>query len=485
MFICHEHKMGYPNARSMTGHRQFSHGGDDSEIEEVDELPEGYTMTAGSNRRKAVSSGEQPRAEPRAEPRVQEPRIVEEAAPREAPTAATVKPVSTNQVTTLNLSELETKDPQAYKLFEFLRGIGTPDGEISLILNGFLTIEQFRTDPQTLASWLQKQIRNKANHEYIQMAVQQVIGPNADPRISVYGAPAQAAAAPFAPPWSPIPSPPAPYPGQGNASPYPGPGPYAPAPYSNPYPYFAPPFVAAPATPPVSGREEAKQDPSVLTALDGFTRRLDKMDEDRRIELVEARHKEAEGARDRELDGLKLIVQQAITTQTAPSDAPNKSLDAILNKMNEIQQKAEDDRVGTMASAILQLTKVVTDENRAETVGRTTEDVIAQVVPLVVDKIDMAGARVMSEMASLREQTLPKAGDAAEEEPELTLQQIEAMGEAEQEIIAHQISSVTQQDMDEAQEEELPAVDSAADGEVDSAVDEQPEVTEDSQAAAG
>jgi hypothetical protein len=484
MFICHDHKMGYPTNQSINGHKNFMHKGEDIVFDEVDELPEGYAMTAGSKSKAAPPAAAAQTASQAARPAVT--RVVEEPRPRPQSDPAAVVDPDTITIENVRDRDLQAEDPQAHALQEFLKGLGTPDTEVALIVNGFLKIDQFHHDPQALASWLQKNMRNRGNHDYIPTLVNQVLGIGGDSRSYIYPPkPEGGYAVPPGYNYNPWGQPPGQsFGGHGGQS-FGGGGYYG---YPPTYAQPAPPPVAQPAAAPTPAA--APVDTELKELLTTVNRRLDRMDEDRRTDAMEARHREDSLQHQRELDGLKSQIQQAVTSQKSEGGS-NGPWEAVLKSLEGMQKKADDDRIDKLAGVIGTMAKVMTDEGKQEVVGRTTEDVITQIVPVALDKLSQGADRIMGEVASLREQVIPRASDAAEEDEELNFEEITELGAAEQEAIALRVEQLTPADMESARPapeegEEVSHEDEGGEDEGgEGEVDEGREITEDNGATAG
>ena len=382
IYVCDEHEVAFTKETSARTHWNFQHGkGDtwssvDKEAIMREELPDGFVL-------KSVPVREATKVQPQGE--------------KTPITPAVPKP------------DL-TEDPEAERLEKMLRSLGVPDNEINRIVNGFVNIPRIREDANYLSHWLDTHIRaDKALKAYIPMIVGEVLGGNTVP---------------------------VPLPGTG----FDGGG----ARYFTPHGY--PPNYPW-------GQSSAyypsvQQEPETTRRIEELNKRFDSLlvvfQEDRQSrarENQEREQREREQTINTKIDKVQETVLAFIQAQNSSgkSDLAQKTEGQIADLMTEIKELRTDQQtqmLKTVLDEVATLRQAVAT-SKGETVGRSTEDLVHDIGPLALDKIDKMGERIGGELKGLREQMGPTVKEAIEKGAEgpRTIEQIEDQVNTENNVL--------------------------------------------------
>ena len=360
VYVCEEHKVAFPREAQAKAHWNFQHEkGDtwlnvDRDAIVQEEVPEGYVF-------------------------------------RETPARSTATPqpgAGTAQPTTPVAEKLNLKDdPEAERLEHMLKAIGVPDIETTRIVNGFVNIPQIRNDANYLSHWLDTHIRaDKALKAYIPMIVGEVIGQGGGIVVPL-GTPSDGMGPRF--PFSP----------------YPGftPGGYYPQPQ-----YYPPPT--------------AQKDPEVMELIKGLNQRFEGLlsmiqadREERTREQKEREQKEREQQTNAKIDKIQETVLEFIKGQgSSDKSETGKHLEALMTEIKDLRTDQQTKAFEAVLGEVTALRQSVAT-TKSEVVGRSTEDLVHDIGPLALDKVDKMGERIQNELKGLREQMGPSLKEKIDE----------------------------------------------------------------------
>ena len=391
-YVCDEHKVAFAREPQAKAHWNFQHEKGDTWITAdrgvvmQDTVPEGYVYRATPAR-----------------------------------TESTAPPPAVEAVTPAVPRLVIRDDPEAERLDHMLRALGAPDVEVNRIVNGFVNIPAVRADPNYLSHWLDTHMRaDRALKSYIPMVVQEVLGQGA----------------------SPMPLPGVQFDGGGLhrfPSQFPG------FPPNNQYATWPQQSSYFPTQDPEVTRRFASLDErfeSVLTMM-----REEKQDRER--ERQEREQREREEKVNARIDELQKTVIEALRTRdlSSKSDTEQKAetqIEALFTEIKELRTDQQTQVLKAVLDEVANLRQAVA-VSKGDTVGRSTEDLVHDLGPIVADKFDKMGERVQNELKGLREQvgpTLKENLERAAREPR-TVEQIEEQVNTENRII-----SLTEQPQD-------------------------------------
>lgn len=362
-FVCEEHKIAFAGKSQLVGHWNFTHSKDsrpDYDALEVDEVPEGYTEQKKPIKKSQGDNSSQD----------EEKKVPQASAP-------------TRTVQTVDVSD----DPEAERLSKVLTAIGVRESDVNLIMNGFVNIPQIRNDPNYLTHWLTTHISDKRLQPYISMAVQEVFNDGSSSQMPLPDNGGQR----FVPRF---------------------PQPYTPYPPQNPYSPGYNPGYALP-TP-------AQTDPVILKQIQTLDSRFNELlgvfsqeRTDREKERIEREQKERERETNSKIDKLQEKIVELITSKGKSSEDGDSKYDMLAAQIKGMHEDQQRERHELMQRALEKLfsevasVKQITAGGKADTVGRTTEDLAHDIGPILFDKLDNAGKDIVGELRGLREQVGP------------------------------------------------------------------------------
>lgn len=136
--------------------------------------------------------------------------------------------------------------------------------------------------------------------------------------------------------------------------------------------------------------------------------------------------------RERQTDARLQTIEQMVR-EVSRAPAVDGKYDAVLGEIKTMREEAVKEREGRIVSYIGQLNKKI-DELKEQPRGRSMEDLVADLGPVVADKVDRAGTAFLDEIKGLREQAIPRAQPAAHARI-LTVEEVAEQAQAENEIL--------------------------------------------------
>lgn len=403
------------------------HGVEAAEAVMAEEIPEGFQVTVDGRpypRNQAMAKlAERPPAPPLAEPpKTAAPEAVSEEtpptnSPHEEPEAPTDERKEDEAPPAgrgdgewpLPQDAWRTVDP-AERLRALVQAVGAPPANVESIVNSFRQFPELRTNPYALDHCLRAQFPARI-HTQVDMVVRAMV-PHLERSETPSGQPQQyppqyapqypaATASPYAPYYPPQYGqyPPGQYPPTGGYYPYPPQG-WQPG-ASNP---------ALPPSPHDSPAVKALQDQ--VTAL---TKTLEKAEEARREEKHEAELKTREDQYRQHVQGLgsqvedlkKLILEKEKAEAGEQATLRESVLGAEVRRLGERLEHMQAASTNAAIERLEQrLAQAQSDFQNART-GRTTEDLVADALPLVKGTIENAGEGLSRELAGLRSVLVP------------------------------------------------------------------------------
>jgi len=400
-YVCDEHKLAWDRPNAVSGHFHASHKEKiDAEQHMVEEVPEGYAFRTTPKHREDILKEE----------REERGRQENE---REQPQRFSA-----------------TDDPEADALSRVLQSIGVRSEQVTVIVNGFLNIPQFRKDPNALGHWLDTHINDRKLKNYIPLCLEAVFGQQqqaTDSAASYYLYP-QTQAAP-------------------NNSPFPQYNQHLPAPsfgyppYNLPSPGGPTPFPWYPPPPPPAPKEgDTALEKEITTLNNKVERAFDELKEerlDRARERLEQERREKDKETDAHFEKLERLIAQ-VARNDKPQAAATEEI--LREEIRGMRSEISDQKYERLESAFINLANDVKNARPGDTTGRTTEDLFHEIGPLALEKIDRMGDGFTREIRDLREQALPRhEGEAAGadipgSEPR-TLEEIATLAEIENQIL--------------------------------------------------
>lgn len=359
VYVCEEHETSFESEAQARAHWNFTHGkGAWTDIlkEEIQQesTPEGFTFKSA------------PQKTERAEP-----------APR--PDKPPVRPAA--------LKVTIRDDAEAERLEHMLTAIGVPEGEVNRIITGFTSIPRIRSDANFLSHWLDTHIRaDKALKEYIPMIIQEVLGDTARPA-PIYGTPTDRPQYGYSPYYREEP-----YGYRGNFREQP--------------PYYPPP--------PQNDPEAAKHIGALEARIDSVLETIQAERVERERERREREQREREQQVNARIDKLQEVIVEFIkgkgaSDKSETDKATGVQVAALVSEIKTLREDQQKQLLENMLSQVNDLRAEIRQATaaRGETIGRSTEDLVHDLGPLALDKIDKAGERIQGELRGLREQIGP------------------------------------------------------------------------------
>lgn len=382
--ICEEHEVAYIDHRKgAQGHINFNHHDEPDfafrEVDDESQIPEGYerkTPPPPKSSRAAAASN------------VTAQRL--EAGPALPPEAAT--------------------DPDAYKLSMALGNIGMTPPEITNVLRAYSGFEVFRTDPHQLHALIERNmIQSKRFINFIPLVVQEMLGNNA-PQVpaAYYGTPQRAAQYQYYPLSNPTSTVGYNYP--------PGPG-ALPGVFQPPVPWWlmTPPAATKPGESEITQiiRENQEQADRRFEALQN---ELKQEREERRREAEERKREEERRVQEERFAKLEekfLGVTQMLATSAQQGPKSDETVAVIREELRAIREAVAGEKDRQILGYISALNRKIDQAQAQAQVGRSTEDLLADIAPRVLDVVQQGGNRLSQEVKELREQVVPRASEAS------------------------------------------------------------------------
>ena len=384
MYECKEHGIAYQHFAQFKGHWINKHPGQPVPSEEtvkVEALSPGVTL--------APAPAEQPWA-------------VKLSPKRRQPKEEQPVPLADRTDDQPGYQE-DQEDEDARRLKGSLIGIGVPDQEVQGIVRGWQRFSMVRGHPMNLSNYIVSYINRlppvlvKAITNLVPMVIEEMFPQQPQPQTSPYYSPSGYAAPGYAPYYSP--------------SGYTAPG-YAPAPvHTQAYPYY-PPNPSYPY--PVPGADPMSK------RLEELEARLAEEREERRRERQEAHEKErARAVEERFADIARVgeeryaaIVQLIQKNQEERGDnqgsALTQKVDQLAAQLGDERQKSFEHSIANLAAtqkdqstALVAISRYLTEGGGQS--GKSLEDLLAQLGPTLLDKVEKAGDRMVGEMKGFRE----------------------------------------------------------------------------------
>ncbi|MDP2662018.1 MAG: hypothetical protein Q8R28_14940 [Dehalococcoidia bacterium] len=375
-YVCDEHQRAWEEKKSARGHWNFFHKGE--KVDDIDTflqeaVPEGYTLApAPGGGRDEGGEGED----------------LEAPAPRARSTrSSTTKPLTM------------PKDPDAAHLHKRLMAIGVRQEEVDIITRGYAEIEYLRADPNALADWLDTHVSDRKLKRWIPTVVHDMMQLTAHDQRAAYfppGGPPGGTQPPFYYPPAP--------------NPYEHPYGYPTAPRGYPYaPPAPPPWYYPPAAPTATAAEPDEATQAALASLNETVQtlggQLQRERQERLKEREENERKERERHVEQRMDKLEDLIKEAVS-QRKPDDTPK--YDPILEELRAMRADMTSQQTAALNARLEAIAQDVR-ASKGQSVGRTTEDLVSEILPTAGDRVDRLGDRVVGELRGLREQALPRS----------------------------------------------------------------------------
>jgi len=375
VYLCEEHELAFEDRQQIQGHWNFQHGGKDRpDWEELtsDVVPEGYTM----RNRPHKDYKKNPDAIPAAP--------VTPAPPDTRDT--TVHPIPQGRVPE---DHRAYDDEDANRLVRVLKGLSINDAVVAVIVNGFMSFDQVRSDPNYLASWIDVQFDRGAKwaKPYISMIIQEMFPSGGSTRFPIFTGQGGA------PGGMPFPV----FPQRGAHTPF--------NPYNAPY---GTQWDGQQATAPPFESESSKQ----IKGLETQVREL--------VDLVGKERAERERTdREREINSRFDKMQDMILDliKAKGGDEQHSTTEAIIarfsGEMKDMRDAMTQERFVAIDKKMDSLRGLIV-QTRPDSTGRSTEDLAHEVAPIALDRLDNAGKDIISELKGLREQIGPSVRSSLE-----------------------------------------------------------------------
>lgn len=383
-YVCDEHQVAYEDdaKKAATAHFNFAHPGEQAKADEFmrDEIPEGYEVR--------TKAPERPARTPHA-------------AGTDEDGGATT-PRTRRPARSTGASPVLTGDAEADSLGKLLVSIGVPEHEVSVIVTGFLNIPHFREDANALAHWLDTHISDRRLKGYIPLAVNEIFANKTAAMPPFYPMPQQQQAQPQyfygmgggqpQQPYYAVP--------QGQVQP-PGFVPYAmPSQPGMPYPpVYTPQAHAEP--------EDDSRFDAVTASLASMQQQLQEEREARQHERDEATKRDEQREIAGRFERLEVMIANAVTAKQEDGKAPDPALERLSTDLSSLREAMTNQQVVALNQRLDQMTQAI-NASKPDTVGRTTEDIVSEVGPVALEKVNTAGEQISKEISEFRKQVFPR-----------------------------------------------------------------------------
>ena len=391
VYVCHEHQVGFEEAGQARAHFSFGHKSsvNTDELEE-DELPEGYRFRSA------------------AEKVIRRPKVRERNEDENIEDRHEDKPVS-RASQRHSVAVIPPEDAEAQKLSGMLRSLNIPEDTVNAIVNGFINIPQFRSHPHALGQWLETNITNTKMKSYIPLVVQDVFADITPSNPGMYYD----------------------YPPPNHPRFYGYPRAEYPARYPSPYDYPPPENIYR--SPQDSELE--KRVNALSENVSGVLSALAKDREERVREREQQQQKEREELIDKRFERLENAVMAAVSSKS-DDVGETSGIQALKEELRGLREQMSDEHRKTLEAKIEELSRAIAN-SKPDTVGRTTEDIIHEVGPLALEKLDKMGDGLRQEVRELREHAMPKSDDILEmNRKPRSLTEIAELAELENDILS-------------------------------------------------